>query len=334
MNIVAKMKRDWDRRTRHDARFWIATSDFHDDAEFDSSGEATRLALLHLLGDRYDPKWTVLDVGCGIGRTLRPLARDFGRLYGIDVSAEMIARSRQWLAGLDNVETFETSGVDLARFADESFSLVYSYIVFQHVPRPVFEAYLAEINRVLGHRGLFALQVVVGAQLEPSFDDTITIRAYEPIDLRTRLARNGFELISDLPIPTHQQPVTRPFLLARRSECASGAREKEWLEYPCSDAGSPLDDHLHLCLAQDHLIRGERGAAIDTLSRLVRLNPTHLQGWSELLTLLLQEDRLAEAVAALEAMVRANPDYEPAQRDLAAIRRTYTGTVDARTRSS
>ena len=324
MNIVAKMKRDWDRRARHDARFWIATSDFHDDTEFDSSGEASRLALLRLLGDRHDPKWTVLEVGCGIGRMLRPLARDFVRLYGIDVSAEMIDRSRQWLAGLDNVETFETSGVDLARFADESFDLVYSYVAFQHMPRPVFEAYLAEINRVLGHGGLFALQLVVGAQLEPSFDDTVTIRAYEPADLRTRLARNGFELISDLAMPTHQRPLTRPFLLARRSECASGARGKEWLEYSCSDAASPLDDHLHLYLAQDHLACGQRGAAIDTLSRLVRLNPTHLQGWTELVTLLLQENRLAEAVAALEAMVRANPNYELAQRHLAAMRRTPT----------
>ena len=130
-----------------------------------------------------------------------------------------------------------------------------------------------------------------------------------------------------LPLPTHQQPLTRPFLLARRAECASTARGKEWLEYPCSDAGSPLDDHLHLYLAQDHLVRGQRGAAIDTLSRLVRLNPTHLQGWSELLTLLLQEDRFAEAVAALEAMVQANPDYEPARRHLAAIRTTDLGAA-------
>ncbi len=80
MNIVAKMKRDWDRRASHDARFWVATSDFHDDAEFDSSGEASRLALLRLLGDRYDSKWTVLEVGCGIGRMLRSCPSDAPRI--------------------------------------------------------------------------------------------------------------------------------------------------------------------------------------------------------------------------------------------------------------
>ena len=330
VDIVAKMKRDWNRRARHDARFWIATNDFRNDAEFDSSGEATRLALLRLLGDHYDPGWTVLEVGCGIGRVLKPLARDFARLCGIDVAPEMIARSRDWLGGLSNVEAREGSGVDLAGFADRSFDLAFSYVAFQHMPRPVFAAYLAEINRVLRDGSLFALQVIVGRLIDPSFEDTITIRAYEPDELCAHLSLSGFELISDLPMLTPENPLASPFLLARRSRPINQPQANEWHGLRCRNEVSPLDDHLHLYLAHDQLVRGQRKAAIDTLSRLVLNSPAHLCGWTELVTLLLEEGQVVPAIDALERMLRANPEYEPARRHLSElhtlVRRPHSGS--------
>ena len=50
------------------------------------------------------------------------------------------------------------AGRDLAAFADESFDLVYSYAVFQHIPsRDVVMQYLREARRVLKPGGLLAL---------------------------------------------------------------------------------------------------------------------------------------------------------------------------------
>ena len=116
MNITAKMKRDWNHRAKHDARYWVATEHFQNDKEFSQSGDDTAKAILSLLAPYSDPSWSVLDIGCGIGRVLKPLACHFKHLVGIDVSGEMISQSKNWLTGIDNVETLETSGVDLQPF--------------------------------------------------------------------------------------------------------------------------------------------------------------------------------------------------------------------------
>ena len=46
MNIAEKMKRDWDQRAQHHARFWIATENYHTEEVFAQSGENTAQALL------------------------------------------------------------------------------------------------------------------------------------------------------------------------------------------------------------------------------------------------------------------------------------------------
>jgi ubiquinone/menaquinone biosynthesis C-methylase UbiE len=50
-------------------------------------------------------------------------------------------------------------GTDLKQFENDTFDLVYSYIVFQHIPEEaVIESYLREISRVLKPGGRAALQ--------------------------------------------------------------------------------------------------------------------------------------------------------------------------------
>ena len=121
MNIVHKMKQDWDRRAQHHPRYWIATKAYEDEMVFAQSGQHTAEALLTSLDNLYQPGWKVLDIGCGIGRVLKPLAAHFSQLVGVDVSAEMISKGKEWLKGLDNVETCETSGVDLTPYFFQSF---------------------------------------------------------------------------------------------------------------------------------------------------------------------------------------------------------------------
>ncbi len=91
MNISEKMKRDWDERAQHHARFWIATENYQTEEVFEQSGRDTAHALIESLTDLHRPSWKVLDIGCGIGRVLKPLATYFHDLVGIDVSSTMIA---------------------------------------------------------------------------------------------------------------------------------------------------------------------------------------------------------------------------------------------------
>ncbi len=52
---------------------------------------------------------TVLEIGCGTGRNLDILARRFplSRLYGIDISVQMLGSSRSKLKGLSNVKLMQ-----------------------------------------------------------------------------------------------------------------------------------------------------------------------------------------------------------------------------------
>lgn len=56
-----------------------------------------RQRLVALAGHQHRPVRTVLEVGCGTGRNLLALRRQFpfARLHGVDLSADMLARARR-----------------------------------------------------------------------------------------------------------------------------------------------------------------------------------------------------------------------------------------------
>jgi len=109
-------------------------------------------------GGQYDAKrfrqWTtaesvVLNVGCGLGRVERYLAPHVAAIHTVDVSAAMLARARQRLAGLPNIHFHQASATNLDLFPDASFDFAWSVLVLQHLEKE--DAYLAlrEIHRVL-----------------------------------------------------------------------------------------------------------------------------------------------------------------------------------------
>ena len=318
MDITAKMKRDWDRRARHHARFWIATEDYRSEDEFHASGEGTRRELLELLGPHYRRHWTVLEVGCGIGRVLRPLAGDFSTLYGVDVSSEMIAECRRRLADTPNVHTFENSGVDLHRFGDGSIDFAYSFVAFQHMPRQVFRAYLSEVHRVLDSDGLLGFQIMVGSPTAPDFEDTIGLRVYAPSELREILERGGFALetpLGDVP----PRPLTSTMILARRAAPRPQATPDGWQRQQCSDRPSPLDEHLCASLAREAVATGPSAEAIRHLRELADQYPQTLDAWTELARLLIETGELAEAEAVLQRAARYHPECGPHLRSLRKV---------------
>src|SRR5438093_10722720 len=72
----------------------------------------------------------------------------------------MIRIARRNLAATPHAYAQRTSGADLAPFPDGYFDFVYSYAVFQHVPRrEVVMAYLREAWRVLKPDGVLTCQL-------------------------------------------------------------------------------------------------------------------------------------------------------------------------------
>lgn len=100
----------------------------------------------------------VLDFGSGAGRLSQGLAAHAGSVTGVDISAPMIETARR-LDRTDNCEFVLNQQADLSIFEDESFDLVYSSLVLQHMPLAVGLGFLREMCRVLRPDGALVVQV-------------------------------------------------------------------------------------------------------------------------------------------------------------------------------
>ena len=191
------MRSDWDRRARENAQHFIDCGHSESDESFWASG-GHDLDQLILHDVELDPSARALEIGCGMGRILKPLSERIEKAFGVDISAEMIARARQGLAGRPNAEVFVTSG-RLTGFRDASLDFVYSFIVFQHIPsKRAVARYMREAARVLKGKGVFRFQVDgrPRPKTAPAANTWLGVW-YDPLELRRELARSGFS-IADL----------------------------------------------------------------------------------------------------------------------------------------
>jgi ubiquinone/menaquinone biosynthesis C-methylase UbiE len=317
MNVSEKMKRDWNQRALHHAQYWIATENYQTEEVFAQSGQDTAQALLGALKGLNRPSWKVLDIGCGIGRVLKPLAMHFHALVGIDVSSTMIAQSKAWLSEYPHVTTFETSGMDLREFQDQSFNLVYSYVAFQHMPRPVFEQYLSEINRVLTPEGYLALQLPIGPYCDVPIEDTIGIRSYPIQEIKQKFRNNGltFFKATDAHHPSTDidQPTDHHFHIIKKIHSIKPAITVEWAQLDNPQHPSPLDMHLYETYADDCVKLGKPQEGIQTLQSLVHRNPEHLSGWLRLAALLLETGQVQQALSTMKELTTLHPRYQEGQ---------------------
>lgn len=171
------MRRDWDQRARQNARHYVVTGQTKwSDEEFYESGEVTMREdilndLTNICQGRNPEQMEVLEIGCGAGRVTRALARFFGAVYAVDISAEMVKQARQSVLDFPTARIYRNNGKDLSvvrrhwwnRFgigARVQVDFAFSTMVFQHIPsREIIENYVREAHRLLRPGGLFKFQV-------------------------------------------------------------------------------------------------------------------------------------------------------------------------------
>jgi ubiquinone/menaquinone biosynthesis C-methylase UbiE len=137
--------------------------------EFFQSGEKHLEWITRMIRTTIDPAFApqrAVDVGCGVGRILVPLARSCAKAVGVDVASSMLREARKNLADA-GVAAELVLGDDELTQLEGTFDFVHSYIVFQHIPPRRGRTMLAALLTKLRPGGVAALHFSYRTPLSP-----------------------------------------------------------------------------------------------------------------------------------------------------------------------
>jgi SAM-dependent methyltransferase len=130
-----------------------------------------------------------LQIGCGVGRMQKALARQVRLAAGVDVAPRMVARARARCACLGNTRHEVASGADLQIFPKASFDVVYAVDALPHMLEggsELVSSTFAEVARVLELGGEFLIFNYCGT----------SIGEVDAGHVRGLADRHGFEVIA------------------------------------------------------------------------------------------------------------------------------------------
>lgn len=106
-----------------------------------------------------------VDIGCGIGRLLHPIADSHRRsvFYGLDTSQAMIDHARRGMR--PNVTCVRGGSEAVADLTP--IDAAWSVVTFQHLPAPEQNAYVRAVAAALAHGGRFRFQFVPAGDTGP-----------------------------------------------------------------------------------------------------------------------------------------------------------------------
>jgi glycosyltransferase involved in cell wall biosynthesis/ubiquinone/menaquinone biosynthesis C-methylase UbiE len=164
--IGRKIQQSWDQFGREDP-FWAVLTNPDkkggrwSEAEFFATGRHDIQAALQritALGISLSFE-KALDFGCGPGRLTQALAECFQEAHGVDIAASMIAKARELNAFGGRCMYHLNDRPDLRLFEANTFDLVYSWLVLQHMPKQLALGYIAEFARVTKPGGIMIFQI-------------------------------------------------------------------------------------------------------------------------------------------------------------------------------
>ncbi|MDO8717306.1 MAG: class I SAM-dependent methyltransferase [Dehalococcoidales bacterium] len=184
---------DWDTRAKVDGLI-TATGQANEEKAGASAIKAVENRILR--GLQVDRHFVVLEIGCGIGNLLKPMASQVGEAHGVDISGEMLRLAAERLKGYSNIFLHKTDG-SLAMFTDDYFDIVFSSGVFIHFPsKPMVYEYFKEAARVLKPGGIFRFNMDGRNYLRWRRKEGGTLRGvvFDSAEIRENLEKCGFRV--------------------------------------------------------------------------------------------------------------------------------------------
>jgi SAM-dependent methyltransferase len=161
----------WEEWGRRDPYFGVIThpkfrrSEMQDAErkEFFESGHWHVNYVMKAIHDHIDPTFkpgSILDFGCGVGRTLVSFAQIAREAIGLDVSPSMLeeAANNCRERGLTNVRLIRSD--DALSALDPSYDLIHSCIVFQHIPVDRGRRLLQRLLTLMAPGGIGAIHLL------------------------------------------------------------------------------------------------------------------------------------------------------------------------------
>lgn len=169
MNDLATLERGWDEAAEQNPLHFILSdrADWSEEDFFERGRQDVGWALEQLESFAIRPRFpgVALDFGCGVGRCTHALAAFFVEAHGVDLSSKMIRLAET----LDRDATCRfhlNREPDLRLFGDESFDLIYTNLVLQHLDRELQRGYIAEFGRILRPGGIALIGLPTGGELK------------------------------------------------------------------------------------------------------------------------------------------------------------------------
>jgi glycosyltransferase involved in cell wall biosynthesis/ubiquinone/menaquinone biosynthesis C-methylase UbiE len=164
--IGRKIQQAWDQFGREDP-FWAvltnpekkggrwSETEFFETGRHDIQAALERITRLGI-GLNFEK---ALDFGCGPGRLTQALAGLFREVHGVDIAPSMIAKAHELNKYGDRCSYHLNDRPDLRQFNANTFDLVYSWLVLQHMPKQLALGYISEFARVTKPGGVMVFQV-------------------------------------------------------------------------------------------------------------------------------------------------------------------------------
>lgn len=163
------IKEKWDKFGEENPYYAVLTLDQYDKDNFSTDARdeffGTGFNYINRIWNeikiRFDEDFkprNALDFGCGVGRLVIPLAEKSEKVVGIDISEQMLktAKENSLKYGFENTSFFQTD--EFFSKNKETFDLIHSIIVFQHINPKIGLSIFENLIKVLNEGGIGVIQ--------------------------------------------------------------------------------------------------------------------------------------------------------------------------------
>jgi ubiquinone/menaquinone biosynthesis C-methylase UbiE len=164
--IGRKIRQSWDYFGKEDPFWAVLTNPAKkggrwSESEFFGTGRHDiQAALQRITALGIDLRFEkALDFGCGPGRLTQALAEHFREVHGVDIAPSMIAKAHELNKYEGRCIYHLNERPDLQLFDANTFDLVYSWLVLQHMPKQLALGYISEFARVTKPGGVMVFQI-------------------------------------------------------------------------------------------------------------------------------------------------------------------------------